>query len=78
MIKNVELVELNIKIANYLLSIKDNLIEHKYFCNNNYERNFDKNLHKRFSNAYNFPNYDINKFILLLQKGVYPYEKLGK
>ena len=31
-------------------------------------------LKKRFLNTYNFSNLDINQFILLLQKGVYPYE----
>ena len=31
-------------------------------------------LKKRFLNTYNFFNLDINQFILLLQKGVYPYE----
>ena len=28
----------------------------------------------RFSSTYKFCNGDINKFILLLRKGVYPYE----
>ena len=30
-------------------------------------------LIKKFSNMYQFCNGDINKFILLLRKGVYPY-----
>ena len=29
---------------------------------------------KKFKNTYSFCNNDINKFILLLRKGVYPYE----
>ena len=29
---------------------------------------------KNFSNTYRFYNGDINKFIILLRKGVYPYE----
>ena len=33
-----------------------------------------KKLKERFFNTYKFSNHDINKFILLLQKGVYPYE----
>ena len=33
-----------------------------------------KTYEKRFANTYKFANYDINKFILLLQKGVHPYE----
>ena len=35
---------------------------------------FDENLKKRFANTYKYSNHDINKFILLLQKRVYPYE----
>ena len=31
-------------------------------------------LIKKFPNTYKFCNNDINKFILLLRKGVYPYE----
>ena len=31
-------------------------------------------LIKKFSNTYEFCNEDINRFILLLRKGVYPYE----
>ena len=42
--------------------------------NKNYEKDFNKNLIKRFTNTYKFCNGDINKFILLLRKGVYPYE----
>ena len=33
-----------------------------------------KELIKRFANIYDFGNKDLNKFILLLRKGVYPYE----
>ena len=39
-----------------------------------YEKNFDKELIKRFASTYEFCNKDLNKFILLLRKGVYPYE----
>ena len=31
-------------------------------------------LIKKFSNTYRFCNKDLNKFALLLRKGVYPYE----
>ena len=31
-------------------------------------------LIKKFPNVYHFCNGDINKFVLLLRKGVYPYE----
>ena len=33
-----------------------------------------KELIKRFANTYEFCNKNINKFILLLKKGIYPYE----
>ena len=35
---------------------------------------FDKNSKKRFATIYKSSNYDINQGILLLEKGVYPYE----
>ena len=37
-----------------------------------YRKKFNKELIKRF--AYEFCNNDLNKFVLLLRKGVYPYE----
>ena len=40
----------------------------------NYEKDFNKELFKRIANIYEFCNGDINKFILLLRKSVYPYE----
>ena len=39
-----------------------------------YQKDFNKELIKRFANTYRFCNEDINKFILLLKKCVYPYE----
>ena len=43
-------------------------------CNENYLKKFDDNLKKWFFDTYKFSNHDINKFILLLWKSVYPYE----
>ena len=40
----------------------------------NYEKDFNNESIKRFANIYEFCNEDINKSILLLRKGVYPYE----
>ena len=34
-------------------------------------------LTEKFPNTYQFSNGDLNKFILLLRKGVYPYEYKG-
>ena len=42
-------------------------------CNTWFKKDSEK-LIKRFVNTYEFCNKDINKFILLLRKGVYPYE----
>ena len=56
-------------------NFKDNLIESKcLICNRNCQIKFDEKLKERFFNTYKFSNHDNNKFILLLQKGVYPYE----
>ena len=38
------------------------------------EKVFIKDLINRFANIYRFCNGNVNKFILLLRKGVYPYE----
>ena len=49
----------------------DDLIKYKCLCcNKNYQQKFDEKLKERFFNTYNFSNYDKNRFILLLQKGV--------
>ena len=39
-----------------------------------YEKDFNKELIKRFVNTYELCNGNLNKFILLLRKGVYPHE----
>ena len=39
-----------------------------------YKKKFNKDLIKKFKNTYSFCNNNLNKFILLLRKGVYPYE----
>ena len=38
------------------------------------KKKFNKDLIKKLKNTYSFCNNDLNKFILLLRKGVYPYE----
>ena len=48
-----------------------------FVCNKNYQHKFDEKLKERFFNTSKFSNHDNNKFILLLGKGVYPYEYLN-
>ena len=52
----------------------DQLIFSCFKCKKNYKKDFHQELIKRFANTYEFCNGDINKFILLLRKGVYPYK----
>ena len=57
------------------MAIKDEqLIVRCFRCKKNFEKKFNKDLTKRFANTYEFCNGDLNKFILLLRNGVYPYE----
>ena len=48
-------------------------------CNIYYKKKFNKDLIKKFKNTYSFCNSDLNKIlmILLLRKGVYPYEYMN-
>ena len=45
-------------------------------CEKEYEKEFNKELLERFSNTYEFCDNDLNKFLILLRKGVYPYEHM--
>ena len=57
----------------YMISKDGQLIFRCFECKKNYKKEFNKELIKRFANIYEFCNEDINKFTLLLRKGVYPY-----
>ena len=57
-----------IKIKNEKLLLKC------FNCNSYYKKKFNKDLIKKFKNTYSFCNSDLSKFILLLRKGVCPYE----
>ena len=46
-------------------------------CNKNYNKEFNKELINTFLNIHKFCNGEINKFILLLRKEVYPYEYMN-
>ena len=58
----------------YMRTKDEKLIFGCFSCKKNYEKDFNKELIKRFANTYEFCNGDLNKFILLLRKGVCPYE----
>ena len=53
-------------------SVKDSLIKYKCLsCNKDYLNKIDEELKTRFKNTFKFSN-NINKFTLLLRKGIYP------
>ena len=58
----------------YMKTKDEKLIFRCFSCKENYEKDFNKELIERFANIYEFCNGDLNKFILLLRKGVYSYE----
>ena len=59
----------------YVQSTKNEKLILKCFnCETYYRKKINKELIKRFASTYEFCNKDLNKFILLLRKGVYPYE----
>ena len=58
----------------YMTTKDEQLIFRCFSCKKNYEKNFNKDLIKRFANTYEFCNGYLNKFILLLSTGVYPYD----
>ena len=60
----------------FIKTKNEKLILKCFNCKQYYEKDFNKQLIKRFANTYNFCNNDLNKFILLLRKGVYPYEHM--
>ena len=57
--------------------VKDILIKYECLsCNKDYSNKLDEELKKKLQNTFQFSNNDINKFILLLKNGVYPYDSL--
>ena len=58
----------------YIKTKNKKLILKCFNCEQYYEKGFNKKLIKRFASTYEFCNKDLNKFILLLRKGVYSYE----
>ena len=51
------------------------MIKYKFLsCNKYFSNKNDEKLKKRFKNTFKFSYNVINKFILFLRRGVYPYE----
>ena len=47
-------------------------------CKKEYKKDINNKLKEILSNVYEFCGYDMNKFITLLRKGVYPYEYMDE
>ena len=57
----------------FVRAINEKLIFKCIDCEKEYEKEFNKELIERFANTYKFCDNDLDKFIMLLRKGVYPY-----
>ena len=59
----------------YMKVIDEALIFRCFNCKKkNYKKEINKELIKRFASTYKFCNNDLNKFVMLFRKGIYPYE----
>ena len=58
----------------YMKVMDETLIFRCFNCKKNYKKEINKELVERFSSTYKFCNNDLNKFAMLLIKGVYPHE----
>ena len=47
-------------------------------CEKEYEKDFNNELIEKFANTYKFCDNDLDKFIMLLRKGVYPYKYMDE
>ena len=58
----------------YITTKNEKLIFKCFNCETYYRKKINKELIKRFKITYEFCNKELNKFILLLRKGVFPYK----
>ena len=58
----------------YIKTKNEKLILECYNFKQRYRKKFNNEVIKRFASTYEFCNNGLNKFVLLLRKGVYPYE----
>ena len=47
-------------------------------CDKEYDKELNNELIGRFANTYKFCDNDLDKFIMLLREGVYPYEYIDE
>ena len=65
------------RLFSWIGKCSNNFIKYKCLSyNEDYSKKIDEKLRKRFKNSFKSSNNDINKFILLLRKGVYPYKHM--
>ena len=62
----------------FVRAINEKLIFKCIDCEKEYEKEFNKELLERFANTYKFCDNDLDKFIMLLRQGVYPYEYIDE
>ena len=62
----------------FVRAMNEKLIFKCIDCEKEYEKELNKELVERFANTYTFCDNDLNKFIMLLRKGVYPYEYIDE
>ena len=62
----------------FVNAMNETLIFECVDCKKEYKKELNMKLIERFSNVYEFCDYDLNKFMILLRKGVYPYEYMDE
>ena len=62
----------------FVNTMNETLIFECVDCGKEYKKDINNKLKERFSNVYEFCDYDMNKFIVLLRKGLYPYEYMDE
>ena len=73
-IHNNKCLDCNSCLDYFRITKNEKLLLKCFNCDIYYKKKFNNDLIKKFKNTYSFRNNDLNKFILLLRKGVYPYE----
>ena len=71
---NLDCVQITTARPSSLEHKNEKLLLKCFNCDSYYKKKFHKDLIKKFKNTYSFCNNDLNKFVLLLRKGVYPYQ----